>query len=85
MHTTVDFSQSGFVFAPFDTGKSKFLIPAAHSEYMETTLAMSTVAQGLQNFANLKIETELLRKKHIALVSKGMAQIKKVFLKSGSF
>ncbi|WP_255702714.1 chorismate-binding protein [Antarcticibacterium sp. 1MA-6-2] len=38
VYKTVDFSESGFVFAPFDSGEEAVFIPKEKSDYLETTL-----------------------------------------------
>lgn len=77
IYKTQDFSESGFVFAPFDAGKPKFLIPAAHSEFLESILDLSEIDKNFSKSSIGKTESKTARKQHIALVEKGIEQIKK--------
>ncbi len=80
MHLTEDYSESGFVFAPFDDKQRTILIPLSNSDIHKFT-------------PNTTIKTEVSIKdihqdqsgknQHIALVKKGIISIKKgVFQKS---
>ncbi|MFO7719599.1 MAG: chorismate-binding protein [Gillisia sp.] len=76
IYKTLDFSESGFVFAPFDAGKPKFLIPAAQSQFLETTFGFAEVVKDSRKSTIGELEQETARKQHIALVEKGLDQIK---------
>lgn len=77
VYMTRDFSESGFVFAPFDPGKPKFLIPAAHSESLETSFDLAGLDRDPGNSSPGEMRSETARDQHIALVEKGIDQIKK--------
>ncbi len=76
IYKTQDFSESGFVFAPFDATNPKFLIPADHSEFLETTFDLSEVDKNSRKSTIGETEHETVRKQHIVLVEKGIDQIK---------
>ncbi|CAM4128567.1 chorismate-binding protein [Gillisia limnaea] len=77
----LNFSESGFVFAPFAANKPKFLIPAAQSEFLETNIDLSEIDKDFRNSSIAEIEVETARKQHVALVEKGIEQIKKGIFK----
>ncbi|MFO8146489.1 MAG: isochorismate synthase, partial [Gillisia sp.] len=81
IYTTQDFSESGFVFAPFDSNKPKFLIPAAKSEFLETTFDPLEVEKKFARSIIGKTESETARKQHITLVEEGIDLIKKGIFK----
>ncbi|MFP4845909.1 chorismate-binding protein [Winogradskyella sp. PE311] len=72
LHTTANFTESGFVFSPFDLSTESILLPQENCEHH--TLEIS----------NLKLETEIViteiknkqKLDHIDLVSKGIETIK---------
>ncbi|WP_430468022.1 chorismate-binding protein [Winogradskyella ouciana] len=73
LHTTSNFTESGFVFAPFDLNNDSILLPQEHCQHY--TLEAS----------HLDLETEInttsidaqAKDNHLALVSKGIETIKK--------
>ncbi len=77
IYKTRDFSESGFVFAPFEANKPRFLIPAVHSEFLETTFDLSEVDKDSRKLTIGETKSEIARKQHKALVEKGIDQIKK--------
>ena len=77
IYTTQDFSESGFVFAPFDAAKPKFLIPASQAEFLETTFDFAEVDKDSKKSTICEPEQEPARKQHMDLVEKGIDQIKK--------
>ncbi|AXG71895.1 isochorismate synthase EntC [Kordia sp. SMS9] len=72
LHTVSDFTESGFVFAPFDETKSTILIP------FDTVLVgeMEHVAEHEAANASMNPSAEA-KKKHIQLVQKGVETIQK--------
>ncbi|MGM1055700.1 MAG: chorismate-binding protein [Bacteroidota bacterium] len=76
IYKTENFSESGFVFAPFDSNKPKFLIPSAQSEFLETTFDPLEVEKNSTISTIGKTESGPARKQHIALVEEGIEQIK---------
>jgi isochorismate synthase len=76
VHTVSDFTESGFVFAPFDTRQKTILIP------FETVLRgkLETVTANSNTNAELKPSAEA-KTQHIDLVNKGIATIQTTELK----
>lgn len=71
-YTVADFSESGFVFAPFDTTAEAVLIPSKHAESIKTTLVSAkTIAKN--NYENNHNFTA--KSKHEQLVAKGIKAI----------
>lgn len=71
LHTVTDFSESGFVFAPFDTSQQRILIP--FDEVLEGTLDAVTLPETTTEALSPSAEAH---KKHLQLVQKGVAIIK---------
>lgn len=66
---TVDFSESGFVFAPFDNTQKSFIIPFANAEQHLFLLEKKNIdSQPKKSDLKLKIDNEY----HINLVQKGI-------------
>lgn len=78
LHTTSTFSESGFVFAPFDLKQSAVVFPEAKCSFhdIETGLNFNFKPQPASKSANILEQT-----KHINLVSKGIAAINSGALK----
>ena len=74
IHTVTDYSESGFVFAPFDTNKQIVLIPFENC--IETLFVEKADADNSVTIIN-NTEDKL---RHIQLVKKGIAAIKKTDL-----
>ncbi len=72
LYTTKNYTESGFVFAPFDDKEKSVLIPFEKSEFLSLELSFSV------NFNDESLsEIDLKSKeKHINLVSKGVLAIK---------
>src|SRR5690606_5620786 len=72
LHVAKTFSESGFVFSPFDADESTVLIPfrASHSFQVDYSANATKTPQPLQD-----TDLEADKAKHIALVKKGMAAI----------
>jgi len=73
LHTVTDYTESGFVMAPFDDRKTTILIPTAISKvismtFLPTDKSVNTTAIGLEN----KISED---NKHVELVQKGIDTI----------
>lgn len=71
--TTTDFSEQGFVFAPFLSEKPALYIPTSDSEVIETVFEPKKTDA---NFLNQNNETDLIAKNHhLKLVEKGLKAI----------
>lgn len=71
LYLVEDYTEEGFVFAPFDTQKAAVLFPASHSDHLE--FESSDVLEN--HTAKRAIETTVDRQRHITLVQKGVAAI----------
>ena len=73
-YTTTNYTETGFIFAPFDSKEEVVLIPLEHSE----TLSVVTLEPSIQiNKAKLSsIENDSAKTFHINLVEKGIETIK---------
>lgn len=74
LHTTTNFSESGFVFAPFDLSKKTILLPKVHCEYAELDVKSEIGIDNTPSFS-LTVEDELAKQNHINLVQKGISEI----------
>jgi len=74
LYKTSDFTESGFVMAPFNADKASVLIPIAHSEYIEATYKSVNVEISGNDISPFVNETTKLQ--HIDLVEKGIQAIK---------
>ncbi len=74
LHSTTDFLESGFVFAPFDPEGAAILIPVEFSRYLETILNDSGSLKPCRS-EPVNSEDSLERQKHILLVQKGITSI----------
>lgn len=77
-YTLINYSESGFVFAPFDDREDTILIPLEHSERLST---MTGGIKLLKNSVKQIAENELEKSFHTNLVHKGIETIKKGDLK----
>jgi isochorismate synthase len=74
IHTVTDYSESGFVFAPFDTDKKIILIP------FENCIEALFDKKEVTDYSVATIKNLGDKAKHIKLVKKGVAEIKKTDL-----
>lgn len=76
LFTTEDFTESGFVFAPFDDHKKAILIPEEASEKitLETSDFSSEITDP-QNIPATSEEKAEAREKHLSLVEKGLERL----------
>lgn len=73
LHITLDFTEKGFVFSPFDHKKDTVLLPLDSSEIINTSFIISNHAE----VNSKEIKTNLEGKQHhINLVNKGVEAIK---------
>lgn len=75
VYKTKDFSQSGFLFAPFDDREEAILIPQEKSEFLETVYTETeelTISPGV-DYSNSSAVAE--KEKHVKLVQKGIDAI----------
>lgn len=73
LHITRDFTESGFVFAPFDDSEATVLIPANKSQSLITDFEVSETIEK-SHFNPVVNDTQ--KQQHIALVEKGIEAIK---------
>jgi isochorismate synthase len=74
LHTTSEFNEAGFVFAPFNLKTSAtILFPKEASEYLETE---DEVEFEVEDENEIEINSKKGKQKHIDLVSKGIESIK---------
>ncbi|TYA59140.1 chorismate-binding protein [Formosa maritima] len=73
VHIVKDYSEKGFVFAPFDTNKEVVLIPLNISSLLQEDFVMSSVVETSYLESDDKIKN---KEKHIELVQKGIDGIK---------
>lgn len=76
LFTTEDFSESGFVFAPFDTSKKSILIPESNFEKLNFELVISEEVSAPGTFQKEEISEET-RLAHIELVKKAIVLLDK--------
>ncbi len=74
LHTTTDFSESGFVFAPFDLSETSILFPLSECDVMTLERETLLVDESSEGDTTKKTEDKLA---HVALVEKGISVIKK--------
>jgi isochorismate synthase len=81
VYKTIDYLESGFVFAPFDEKEPAILIPNEFADYLETTFQKSETLEETK-ISNPDISDNSVEKeKHIKLVQKGIDSIKNKSLK----
>ena len=75
LYITDTFKESGFVFAPFDSTQPSILLPSNQSEYFTLDIESSEqLPVNLYNNKSFVIDNS--EKSHLALLRKGIAQIK---------
>lgn len=75
LYTTTDFSESGFVMAPFQSAHNKaVLIPTHQAEIIETSYKKKVLKKD-KNFKSIQFLNDF-KKEHIQLVSAGIEAIK---------
>src|SRR5690606_31450899 len=72
---TRTFTESGFVFAPFDDIEGAILIPSEGSEIIETVFGDSEDGQAVENNADFQITSSEEKNQHIKLIEKGIRAI----------
>lgn len=80
LHLVEDYSESGFVFAPFDTRDTAILIPKTAAIFLKEEIAVKTSKELRQSQGVLKlfVNTDTSPKKsHIKLVESGIKAIEK--------
>ncbi|WGH75627.1 chorismate-binding protein [Tenacibaculum tangerinum] len=70
--TSKDFSESGFIFAPFDDKEEAILIPENQSIYIEEEFTVNSSLTSNSDF----ISDNISKEEHVQLVEKGIAAIK---------
>lgn len=73
LHEVVDFTESGFVFAPFDDSGKSILIPLSNSTYINSNFVISRDAEISHKVMNL---SKTNKQFHIKLVKKAIDKIK---------
>lgn len=80
-HRLNDFSESGFVFAPFNAESSPYLIPVEESDFFEISFpSETTLDDSFEDDLSLGVDFEFMevdQKNHEKLVQKGIDNIKK--------
>lgn len=71
LFTVTSYTESGFIFAPFDNKETSILIPNNQSDFLKEDISFS-VSQG--KFEEVQLE-EAVRLQHIDLVKKGIVEI----------
>ena len=81
LHTVSDFTESGFVFAPFDTAtRDTILIPQSQS--LKMCLEQYVPTQSKKEMATVSVEVvKEVKDQHMALVQNGIEEINKTGLK----
>lgn len=74
LHVVNDFTEKGFVFAPFDDTETSVLIPFDGSEFVTFSYVMSSP---IEIFQHNNVINEEEKRQHINLVNKGIEAIKK--------
>lgn len=86
LHTVSDFSESGFVFAPFENASADTVLIPAHFSSKISIETLEDISDDEKTFSSPNIEENITTKKsHISLVQKGIAcindgEMKKVVL-----
>ena len=71
IHYTINFDDSGFIFAPFDDRKQAILFPSKSSEFFKTKLSEVSLPKILKN-ESFVIATTKEKENHLQLVQKGI-------------
>jgi len=75
LYYTKNYSESGFVFAPFDNAKPSILFPLSNSEICTTTFSGISINDGTSNF-KLISKSNNEKSTHMSLVQKGIEFLK---------
>ena len=67
-----DFSDSGFVFVPFDANNPAILFPLSDSEIFNSTFSDTGITENSKKYEKFKIPSGNAKSSHIALVQKGI-------------
>lgn len=74
LHTAIDFSENGFVFAPFDLDSKTILFPKTECEHFEIEIDPEIEVKSQSNqYSNSS--DEILKNTHLDLVQKGIEEI----------
>lgn len=78
VHQVIDYSESGFVFAPFERHRKPILIPAEKSEQLTGSFKLSLVEGNKNDSESTGKEAgqETARHRHVDLVSKAISAIR---------
>ena len=76
LHTTDTFTESGFVFAPFDNNNQSILLPEAHCEHFIVEIE-SEIQLEVPQTQEVSNPDEKDKNAHIDLIVKGISEIKK--------
>ncbi|MFD1096388.1 chorismate-binding protein [Salegentibacter chungangensis] len=81
IHNTIDYSESGFVFAPFEKNLTSFIIPEKEAEFMETEYPEPgtelRVREDIINHFPPEFLGDADRKDHEELIQKAIEEIEK--------
>ena len=70
LYFTKNYSESGFVFAPFDDTKPTILFPLSNSEICTTTFSGHSIENIVSNFTLIS-KSNIEKSTHVGLVKKG--------------
>ena len=73
VYVVKDYSEKGFVFAPFDDSKDAILIPIKDSKSIESDFVISSTSEKSQSIFQ---DSDLSKQQHISLVKNGVEAIK---------
>ena len=72
IHTVIDFSESGFVFAPFDNREDAVLIPFSESDFISRNVVIPANAEPQSIFDN---DSSNAKRHHLKLIKKAISTI----------
>ncbi len=75
LFNTESFTESGFVFSPFDSDEENVLIPVETSEQISTTIDLDQLDAKEQQVEVVNTNSAALKQQHIKLVEKGIRAI----------
>ena len=75
LYFTKNYSESGFVFAPFDDTKPTILFPLSNSEICTTTFSGPSIENSVSNFTLIS-KSNIEKSTHVGLVQKGVEFLK---------
>ncbi|MFL0122686.1 chorismate-binding protein [Tenacibaculum maritimum] len=77
LHFANDYTEEGFVFAPFNNTEQSILIPKKKADYIEETIVVNLENTSIKSVDTVTKSTLAAQKKHVDLVHKGIKAIHK--------